>query len=81
MIIAGLDTIGRQRLREPMLHSRSKVAEGAMERFVHEKNLELLQRKLEQSQDEAERQLLLKLLKEEIARDPEQKKARLAGSS
>ena len=64
-----------------MLRSRSKVAEGAMEQFVHEKNLELLRRRLEQSQDEAERQLLLKLLKEEIARDPEHKDARPAGSS
>lgn len=40
-----------------------------MERFIHRENLALLKKRLAESQDEGQRQILLKLLSEEEAKD------------
>jgi hypothetical protein len=40
-----------------------------MDRFIHRENLALLRRRLAESQDEAQRRVLLKLLSEEEAKD------------
>lgn len=46
-----------------------------MEKFVHRKNLALIRKRLAETKDDAERQVLLKLLAEEETKDPPPKKA------
>jgi len=45
-----------------------------MKKFVHRQNLALFRQRLAETQDEAERQVLLKLLAEEQAKDRPEKK-------
>ena len=44
---------------------------GAMQSFIHRKNLEIFRKRLAESQDEPERRQLRKLLAEEEAKEPQ----------
>ena len=45
-------------------------ASAAMDKFIHRENLALFRKRLEQAPDDATRQVLLKLLAEEEAKEP-----------
>ena len=45
-----------------------------MEKFIHRENLALLKKRLTKAQDESQRRVLLRLLVEEEAKEPAQKR-------
>jgi hypothetical protein len=49
----------------------------AMEKYIHRKNLALFKKRLAESHSDAERQMLLKLLAEEEAKEPPPKMGNL----
>jgi hypothetical protein len=53
----------------------------AMERFIRRENLALFRKRLAEAPDDATRQILLRLLAEEDAKDPELRKPRGLGKS
>jgi len=52
-----------------------------MERFIRRENLALFRKRLAEAPDDATRQILLRLLAEEDAKDPELRKPRGLGKS
>lgn len=52
-----------------------------MKKFIHEENLKLFRKRLAETSDPAERQMLLKLLAEEEAKEPLERGERAPRSS